>query len=305
MAILSSDRTYVTVQWGDTLSQIAQDYAGGASKYMQLAAINNISNPNLIYVGQKIYLTSSGGSSSGSGSGSSSSSSSSGTNMPTINQFGLMSTVADTLFATWSWSKSNTASYKVLWTYDVGNGVWFVGDDSEITVDSDSPETARQSTYKIPEGARKVRFKVKPISKTYRQNDTDVHYWTASWSSVKTYTDGTPLATPGVPMVTIDKYKLTATLDNVAEGIAGIQFQIVKDNSSAVFNAGKATVVSRHASYSCTVDAGGEYKVRCRAYNGNDYSEWTDYSDNYSTIPATPTGITVIKASSEIGRAHV
>lgn len=317
MARLSSDGSYVTVQWGDTLSQIALDYCGSASKYRQLAAINGISNPNLIYVGQKIYLgeDSGGGgyddgyddgygSGSGSGSGSGGSyvhytpSSYSG---PSITQFGLLSTNEKVLFATWNWTKSNTDSYKVLWTYDPGNGVWFIGEESSISVDSDSPETSRQSMYNIPEGARKVRFKVKPISETFRNNDTDVHYWTASWSSVKTYTNTTPIAVPDVPTVEIDKYKLTATLDNLPSEITNVQFQVVKDNSASVFKTGTATVVSNHASFSCSVDAGGEYKVRCRAYstNGNEYSEWSKYSANYTTMPATPSKIINIKATSE------
>ena len=54
MAKLSPDGKSVTVEWGDTLSQIAADYAGGYNNYKKLAAINNISNPNLIYVGQVI-----------------------------------------------------------------------------------------------------------------------------------------------------------------------------------------------------------------------------------------------------------
>ena len=60
MAKLSSDGKYVTVEAGDTLSGIALTYLKDASKYKQLAAINNISNPNLIIVGQKIYLSSTG-----------------------------------------------------------------------------------------------------------------------------------------------------------------------------------------------------------------------------------------------------
>ena len=48
MAKLSDDKKYVTVEWGDTLSQIAVDYAGGYSNYKKLAAINNIPNPDLI-----------------------------------------------------------------------------------------------------------------------------------------------------------------------------------------------------------------------------------------------------------------
>lgn len=50
---------YVIVANGDTLSQIALEYG---TTVAELVRINGISNPNLIYVGQKIYLpTGSGG----------------------------------------------------------------------------------------------------------------------------------------------------------------------------------------------------------------------------------------------------
>lgn len=290
----SNGRVYVLVERGDTLSQIAVDYAGGYSKYKQLAAINNISNPDLIYVGQKIYLTSSGSSGSGS-------STSTNSNKPTIKQFGLMSgeVNSDILFATWDWSKSNTESYKVMWTYDTGNGVWFEGSNTTITVDEDAPEMARQSTYSVPANARKVRFKVKPISKKKTVSNKETSYWEAQWSDVKTYTDATPLTTPEAPDVVIEKYKLTATLDGLDIDATGIEFEIVKDNATSVFRTGKAQIVTGHASYSCTVDAGSEYKVRCRAYKGSDHSDWSAYSPNQGAMPSAPDSITSIKATSK------
>ncbi|KYG88986.1 peptidoglycan-binding protein [[Bacillus] sp. KCTC 13219] len=45
-----------TVKQGDTLWSIAKKYLGDGSKYTQLAKINNISNPNIIKVGQVIKL---------------------------------------------------------------------------------------------------------------------------------------------------------------------------------------------------------------------------------------------------------
>jgi len=44
---------YVIVERGDTLSQIAEKYN---TSYQYLAKINDISNPNLIFVGQRIYV---------------------------------------------------------------------------------------------------------------------------------------------------------------------------------------------------------------------------------------------------------
>ena len=290
MAKLSSDGTYVTVEKGDTLSAIARDYGKGKT-YQQLAAINNISNPNLIYVGQIIKLTSD--------SGSTSDDTNANSNKPTVDHFGLQSNANNTLFATWTWDRDNTESYKVLWTYDTGDGVWFTGSNSTISVDKDDPASARQSTYSIPANAHKVRFKVKPISEKQTKNNKETSYWEAQWSDVKEYTDSTPLATPQVPTVEIDKYKLTATLDNIEVVADGIEFEVVKDNAASPFNVGKATVVTKHASYSCTVEAGGEYKVRCRAYKGSDYSDWTAYSANEGTMPGAPSGITSIRATSE------
>lgn len=295
MAKLSADKKSVTVEWGDTLSQIAVDYAGGYSNYKKLAAINNIPNPNLIYVGQVIKLTNEAGSGSGSASTSTSKS-----NKPTVNQFGLVSNTDDTLFATWTWDRENTDSYKVSWTYDTGNGVWFNGTSSSISVDEDNPSLSRQSTYSVPSNAKKVQFKVKPISKMYKNsNDVETNYWDASWSNVKTWTDKTPLATPSTPSVEIDKFKLTATLDgiNIADA-THIEFQVVKDNSASPFATKKASIVTSHASYAFTVDAGSEYKVRCRAYSeqSKSYSDWSGYSSNNGTIPSTPESITEIKA---------
>lgn len=293
MATLSSDGKYVTVVKGDTLWGIAKTHLGSGTKYKQLASINNISNPNLIYVGQKIYLTSGGGSSSGS--------SSTNSNQPNITAFGEISSQEGTLFATWTWTWDNTAKYKVSWTYNTGDGVWFNGNLSEISVDEDDESLSRQSTYTIPSGAKQVRFKVKPISET-KDDENKTSYWTASWSSVKTWTVEETLEAPDTPTVEIEKFKLTATLDNIdIDGATHIEFEVVKDNSSKAFATKKASIVTSHASYVFTIDAGGEYKVRCRAYNSSNkiYSEYSGYSSNEGTIPSTPGSITEIKALSE------
>lgn len=297
-----------TVVKGDTLWGIAAKYLGSGSKYTQLAAINNISNPNLIYVGQVIKLTndssSSGGSSSGGSSsgGSSSSSKSTSASKPTIKQFGLQSDADNVLFATWDWNKSNTASYKAVWTYDTGDNVWFVGSDSTITVDKNAPDLAKQSTYSIPTNAKRVQFKVKPISKSTTKNNTETFLWTASWSDVKTYKDSTPLATPDVPDLSIEKYKLLAELDGLPDNVTHVYFQFFKNDAPTVYKSSIGLKVNTgYVSCSCNVEAGGKYKVRCRSYNVNtkEYSEWTAYSANVTTIPATPKGFTTCKALSE------
>lgn len=289
--------TYTVVS-GDTLWGIAERFLGDGSLYRQLAAINNIANPNLIYVGQVIKLSSGSGGGGGGSGGGDSDSTTKNSNKATITQFGELSNMENTLFATWTWDKENTESFKVVWSMDTGNGVWLVGNNSTISYDEDDPTLCKQSTYSIPSGARRIQFKVKPIAKTNSKNGNDSKYWTAEWSTVKTYKIGKPLPTPSVPSVNIEKHTLTATLDNIDDEIDGIQFGVIRDNSTS-FSSGKVVVKRAHASYTCTVLAGSEYKVRCRAYKGSEYSEWSDYSDNYKTIPASPTEITVLRAVSE------
>lgn len=275
------------VEAGDTLSEIAQDFFGGVSKTDQLAALNGIIDKNLIYVGQTISLV---------GGGSSTGGSTTSVSAATINQFGIQSNSDNTIFATWDWNMGNTDHYETEWCYDTGDNVWFVG--------SKSTTEHKQSTYSIPSNAKKVRFKVKPVSKTYTNNNKETSYWTASWSTAKEYSaSDLPPAIPGTLDVDIDKYKLTVRINNVNATTlhaSGIQFQIVK-NDTTIFNTGKATINTsvNFVSYSCTVTAGAEYKVRARSYRGNVYSDWSEFTSNVRTIPAAPSEITKIEATSE------
>ncbi|GAA5435206.1 BON domain-containing protein [Deinococcus aquaticus] len=52
----STGDTVYTVKSGDTLGAIAQKYYGNAAEYKKIAHYNNISNPDLIQVGQKIRI---------------------------------------------------------------------------------------------------------------------------------------------------------------------------------------------------------------------------------------------------------
>ena len=301
MAINNGNGT-VTVVRGDTLWGIASTYLGSGMKYQTLASINGISNPNLIYVGQVIKLSSGAGSGGSGGSGSSSSGSSTTTsNTVTITSFGLQSNTDNTLFAVWTWTRDHTASYLVEWTYDTGDGVWFIGSSSTNSVDDNNPDAAKQSTYNIPSNAKQVRLRIKPISKTYTVNDTETNYWNGTWTSYKTYTDITPLATPSTPSVELDKYKLTAKLENIDIAKAeSIEFQVYKNDGNAPFTTGTANITATNSvSFSCTVDAGGEYKVRCRAVAGSSVSEWSSFSSGLITIPAASSGIATVKANSQ------
>lgn len=185
--------------------------------------------------------------------------------------------------------------YEVNWYYATGDGIWFDGSSS-------TNEKNKYSTYSPPSNAKSIKVSVKPVSKTYRVNDSDVSYWTGSWVSTTYYTSQNPPSKPSTPTVSIDKYKLTATINNVSDPLTDkIQFEVY--NRDKKISSGTVTVSACMATYSCAVTAGGEYRVHCRAVNITDsinkYSEWTDFTNLVGTIPTPPEKITELRALSE------
>lgn len=268
--------TTYTVVWGDTLTAIAKKYNTTVAK---LVSLNHIANPDYIVVGQVLKVD-----------GTPDAVSTNKTSKAIINVFGLQSNTDRTMYATWKWDKSHTEHYQVKWYYATGDGIAFIGEESTVT--------AKQSIYTAPSNATKVKFVVKPISKKRTVNKKETSYWTASWSTAKVYEfKNNPPSTPPVPTVSIKKYTITAELDNLNVNATQIEFQVVK-NDSSIFKKGKATIKTSHASFSCTVAAGSEYKVRCRAVRGKLYSPWTEYSDSVGTPPSAPSRITACQAAS-------
>ena len=274
-----------TVKKGDTLSEIAAKYNTTVSS---IAKLNNIKNTNLIYVGQK--LTISGKTTSSSGSGSSTTKKTTSTNKAIIEHFGLQSNTDRTIFATWKWSKSNTDYYNVIWYYHTGDGVWFKGNESN--------EEIRQSTYSAPSNATKVKFIVKPVSKTHKVNKKDTHYWTAEWSTAKYYTFVEKPTKPSIPTVEVKDFTLTAKLSNINSDTSQIQFDVKRDDKY-IYHTAICNVVTSAASYSVKMIVGSSYKVRCRAKNkSGEYSEWSDYSNNVYCSPSKINKVWSCKANS-------
>lgn len=294
MAKLSTDGKSVTVERGDTLTQIAVDYAGGYSKYKTLAAINNIANPDLIYIGQVIKLVKSSTSSSNTGY--------TYGNTVLIEQFGVLSSNEDKLFITWKWKRYDTDYFRVVWTYTTDGDLWLIGSDEKISYDTDLLYSAQQSIYDIPSGARQIKVKIKPVAKTETSDSgSESVPWTASWSTIKSWTVSNPLDAPDTPDVTIKNFKLTATVSNIEIiGATHIEFQVIKDNASSAYSTKKIAIKTGYASHVFNIEAGGQYKVHCRAYCSYDgvYSDWSSYSDNKGTVPLSPNTITDIRALS-------
>lgn len=281
---------YHIVKKGDLPSPICKKYGISLSQLVKLNHLKKNRYGNyLIYVGQKLIIS---GKTTTSHSTPDKKPSTTKSNCPKIIHFGLQSDTDSTVFATWEWSRSNTDKYKVIWNYHTGDGVWFIGEEKEIT--------AEQSTYNAPSNAEKVRFKVKAISKKHKVNKKEVSYWTADYTDWKTYDfDNNPPKMPPIPTVKIEKYKLTASLTNLDDiNATEIEFQVVKDNSKTYKN-GVVKIDKWAASFSCDIEAGHSYTVRARSKRNKSYSGYSDYSDGAKTIPSAPASIEYIKALSE------
>lgn len=262
------------VVWGDTLWSLSIKYGVTVDNLVEW---NDIEDRDFIVVGQVLKLVKP------------STKSENKTSTPVIKAFGLQTGTDRTIYASWSWDKTNTDHYEVLWTYDSGDKVWFEG--SSTTVAGDRPKS---STYAAPINAKQIKFKVKPISKTHTVNNTETSYWTAKWSTEKVYNvDDIPPEEPSTPTVEIKDGKLTAKVTGLSSSTTRVEFQVVK-NDKTVCDKGTATVYTATATFSCTVDPGAEYKVRCRAHSGNRSSAWSDYSENIKSAPTAPPAITTI-----------
>lgn len=191
---------------------------------------------------------------------------------------------------------SNTLDhYEVKWQYDTGNNVWFEG--------SSSTTNYLNTTYNPPDNALNIRVWVKPVSKTYTDNNKEKSYWTGEYTTCKLQLAGTAPETPPTPSVEIENYKITATVEGIQDARTDkILFLIYNAKGRAVKSSGQVTVINQRATYSCNVDV-GQYQVRCRAVNiyskSKIYSPYSDFSGVLTTAPASPKKFTSIKAASE------
>lgn len=273
--------TTYTVKKGDTLSKIAAD---NNTTVDNLVYLNKLADPNYIVVGQVLII-----------SGNPIKIRKNTSSKANVIVFGLQANTTSTIYACWTWDKTNTEYYQVKWYYDTGDGVWFESSDTEITV------TSKQATYTAPDNAKAVKFTVIPVSKTRVVRKKTTTYWTASWSTIQIYDFiNNPPTTPPVPEVTLKDYILTAKLDNLDVNAISIQFKVVQDDS-IVYKISDTAIrtETNSAQYSCIVTAGSSYKVACRAVRSTVYSDWSDFSNAVKTIPSAPTTITVCRANSE------
>jgi len=102
-----------------------------------------------------------------------------------------LNNVPGTLYAAWPWTEkqvqepgtekhSDTDKYEYEWEYFTGA----TGPNGNIWLEGDYGDSVNKNcTYSIPTGAKQVRFRVKPIAKTYIDSyGRELSYWTTKFS---------------------------------------------------------------------------------------------------------------------------
>lgn len=271
------------VKSGDTMSGIAK--AHGMS-LTALAALNpQVTDLNEIVVGEEITI-----------SGAPPTEVANTTHKVVINRFGLVSGTTRTVHAAWTFDKGYVDHYEYIWYYSWGAGY------------AEEERGTTQNKYTVftpPEYATHVSLTVKPVAKTHKVNGVDTAYWLGGWStndkSTTYWFSSNPPLTPDTPSVEITDYQLTATLENLQDLNAEyIEFHVYQDNGHLFAWSKKphVKIVTYHASFTCTIDPGHEYKVQARAWRGEEHSDWSGYSGNQNTKPAASGGITTCRATS-------
>lgn len=181
---------------------------------------------------------------------------------------------------------NNLDHYNVHWYYAAGTNIWFEGTEQNVTL--------KNATWGFPANATKIKCVVKPVSKTYKSKDKEVPYWTGTAVSKEFLTNTIPPDKLGTPSVQLEKFTLKATLENIEDALCDqVEFEVYKGDTK--FRSGVQSVVTARVSYSCAVDAGFKYRVRCRAVNLYDktkvYGEWSNYSTEVGTIPSSVTNV--------------
>ena len=180
---------------------------------------------------------------------------------------------------------SNLDYYEVKWYYTTGDRgannsqVWFEGSSSNVTVTN--------ATWSGASNATNIKVSVKPVSKKYKDSkgNEKSHFTGEAVTDVYSVLRNKP-EQPSAPSVEIEKYTLKATLDDIEDPLADrIEFQVY--NGTSLFKTGTTPVSTQRAVFSTSIAAGGNYRVRCRAYNdtANEYSEWGPFSGEEETIP--------------------
>lgn len=188
--------------------------------------------------------------------------------------------------------------YLVKWYYVTDDGIDFIANENG------SETKERQATYNGPSNAKKIKVSVKPVSKTYKSNNTDVSYWTGTWVTAEYNVDANPPEIPSTPTVSIEDLKITLRNINIDDPRTDIiEYELCTGTNLERRNRREAVVHNCQTAMVYNILTGQTYQFRCRAVNTYGElricSDWSPMTDFIKTVPHTPHSIKDIKALSE------
>lgn len=273
---------------GDCLWNIAKSVYGNPYRWTDIANANGISQRNpVIYPGQLFTLP--GVTPGTSGGGGSAPAPTPATTLPNIVWFALTAGSEREMQAVWTY---NATHFWTRWEQWDSNGhLWMVSENKNAEFSDE--QKASLGSLKDTEGWNVCRFSVRPVDKDGNPLAN------TTWAYKEYDFRNNPPSLPPTPSIDIDISNiLTVTIENISEDINADSIEIaIYQNDTIKYSTAKTTIDkdARFAKYTCTVDPGGEYKVRCRAVRGTVYGGWTEFTNNEQALPDSPSEITTLR----------
>lgn len=276
---------------GDCLWNIAKAVYNNPYRWREIADANGIpQSSGIIYPNQYLSLP---GITPGCGGGGNANASapSPPPDRPRIDWFKLQAGSERTMEAIWV--DNNSTHYWYRWEqYDASGHLWLK--DQNTNYDTTISNKASVFTLDSTEGWNVCRFSVRPVD----VNGNPIA--NTDWGYIEYDFRNNPPLQPPSPDFEIDENNvLTVTMENIDEHINAkdIEIAIYQDDTekykSPIIPINFTTLTM---SYTCDVDPGHTYRIRCRAIRGNIYGGWTDFTSSEKSTPIAPEEITNLES---------
>ena len=276
---------------GDCLWNIAKSVYNNPYRWREIADANGVSQSTaLIYPGQWLTLPGITPGTGGGGNPYVSPPAPSPTKVR-IDWFKLQAGSDRTMEAIWSYTGATHFWYR--WEqWDNAGHLWLKEQNQNYSIINQNP--AATFTFDSTEGWNVGKFSIIPVDENGNVLPNTV------WSYLEYDFRNNPPLLPPDPNFDIDENnKLTVTMDNINPNINGkeIEIAIYQDDTtkfkSAIVPINFTTLT---LSYTCDVDPGHTYRLRCRAIRGNIYGGWTNFTSSEKSVPTAPEEITTLES---------
>lgn len=275
---------------GDCLWDIAQAVYNNPYRWREIADANGIpQSSGIIYPHQLLALPDITPGYGGSGNPNASPSQPS-YDRARIEWFKLQAGTDRTMEAVWAYDYSTHFWYR--WEqWDNAGHLWMLEENTNYNA-----STLKSSIYTMnsTEGWNVCRFSVRPVD-----NDGNPLPNTNWYYQEYDFRNNPPLLPPDPDFDIDDNNILTVSMDNIDQDINGTDIEIaIYQDDTIKF---KSPIVpinfeTLSLSYTCEVDPGHTYRIRCRAIRGNIYGGWTNFTSAEKAVPVAPDEITTLES---------